>query len=75
MKRLGTSGLDAPILTQGANQTRRGSHKRPTRQGWGRRAGTLASFHSITSSARASRVGGVSMPSAFALPLTDLRET
>src|SRR5262249_38175910 len=36
---------DAPMLSQGANQTRRGSHKRPTRQGWGRRAWTCHDAH------------------------------
>src|SRR5262249_24393088 len=37
--------LDAPILSHGTNQARRGSDKRPTRQGWGRRAGTCHDAH------------------------------
>src|SRR5262245_17660125 len=34
-----------PILSHGTNQARRGSHKRPTRQGWGRRVGTCHDAH------------------------------
>jgi hypothetical protein len=41
--------------------------ERPSRRGTAEKRDELASDHSITSSARASKVGGTSRPSAFAV--------